>query len=129
MLRTPNAHDWSADEHEAAAAALGSFVADVLRIGTHGQDAIGKALDSVSDRVARWAAVDAASHAAAALEERERHAAYLERHHSSKTLVTVCAWCPPDIRAAAESDAVLQGRAVTHGICPTCSARELGREQ
>src|SRR5215831_1094858 len=103
MLRTKNCETWSAEQHEAAAAALGSFVASAItmpsfaaRVPESDRDGLVlcRAMDRASEQVTRWAAVDAASHANAAAREREREAEWLQRN----VLVEVCAWCPPDKR-------------------------------
>lgn len=81
MLRVSEARDWSAEELDAAAAALGNFAASVLRMGPMSYEANYpelKAMRASSDQVARWAAVDAASYGRAALAAYDRKAAALE---------------------------------------------------
>lgn len=117
MLRERTAKDWSAEQHEAAAAALGSLAAAVLRMPGYGLDHLfGSPMTMAADQIARWAAVDAASHAYAAMTERDKQSRFLE----ASQLVEVCAWCPPEEQAT-----VPPGKVATHGICDKCKAREL----
>ena len=125
MIRVDGAHDWSAEQLEAAAAALGAFVASNMRMGGFvnppGLDdprdlQQARAMDAAANQVIFWAAKEAGSYARAAERERERQAEWLARNE----FVKVCAWCAPD-----ERPAVPDGVKVTHGICARCAARQL----
>lgn len=153
MIRVDGAHDWNAEQLEAAAAALGAFVASNMRMGgfiNHpGLDdprdlQQARAMDAAANQVVFWAAKEAGSYARAAERERERQAEWLARNE----FVKVCAWCNPGVTEADcpaccgtgqhATDRPVDdprnvcgacrgtGRAtVTHGICSRCAARQL----
>ena len=137
MVRVKEAREngWTAAECEAAAAALGSWAADMIRMGSYadnraGGDPVGRAMDMAAAQIVRWAATDAASYARLALAEYDRIAnTLMQRHgHSEEPkeeapIVTVCAWCPRVQREAAERAAAADGARVSHGICDPCRAR------
>lgn len=79
MVRVKEAREngWTAAECEAAAAALGSFAADTIRMGSYcdkrgGDDPVGRSMDAAAAQIVRWAATDAASYARLALAEYDR---------------------------------------------------------
>lgn len=132
MIRAEGARDWSAEQLEAAAAALGAFVASNMKMGgfiNHPrledprdlQQA--RAMDAAANQVVFWAAKEAGSYARAAERERERQAEWLAKNQG--TVFEVCAWCPPDVREVAERAGRASGLPISHGICPSCTARQL----
>src|SRR5678815_364224 len=122
MLRTEGAREWTAEQHEAAAAALGSLAAALIKLPGYGSDVpVGYAMNTAADQIVRWAAIDAASHAYAAMVERDKQSRFLEQQAAAaEQLFNVCAWCPKDKQLP-----VPTGATVTHGICDECKAREL----
>src|SRR5262245_47989241 len=126
MLRLTQAQrdTWTAAEYEAAAGALGAFVADMLRMGGYhaprfgDADPVGRAMDMAAAQIVRWTAQDAASYGNAALREYDRMAQQLaSTPPPDGPIVTRCAWCPPEKR-----EPVPAGARVSHGICPACRA-------
>lgn len=111
-------HDWTMEQHEAAAAALGLFAAHLMKLGAPAvhsgmhAETVGFAagLSAGTDQAARWMARRAYRHAAAVLREAERKADYLN---------VVCCVCGVTIRKG------LDGGPVSHGYCPTCEAAAL----
>lgn len=123
MLRAERANDWTAEQHEAAAAALGSFTASLMRIGPTGSPG----MDTMQALIARWSAQDAASHAFAAMLEHDKIAAALDRE---LPIVVLCSWCGA---VRTQGDPPVWGRSdlpltdavrVSHGCCPACVARQ-----
>ena len=139
MVRAEGARDWSAEQLEAAAAALGAFVASNMKMGGFANQPLlkrpaldryiaedlarARAMDAAANQVVYWAAKEAGSYARAAERERERQAEWLAKNHG--TVFEVCAWCPPDIREVAERAGRASGLPISHGICPSCLARQL----
>jgi len=83
MLRSEGSRGWTAEQHEAAAAALGTLAAALTRMGNveiegwTNIDTFGRGMDVCRGQIAGWTAQDAASHANAAAREREQQAEYL----------------------------------------------------
>jgi hypothetical protein len=82
-MMDPNYHDWSAEQLEAAAAALGAFTAHSIGVlkelrSYEGQKNMTSVCDGLASE-AQWAAIAAARYAHAAEREREQQAAALMR--------------------------------------------------
>lgn len=117
MLRVEGSSFWTADQHEAAAAALGEVAAMLMRVSSYGSSG-NPAMDVQACLDAKWIAQDAASYALAATIERDKMAAALDRE---LPIVTVCAWCGavPESAKGIELSTVR----VSHGCCPSCLVR------
>lgn len=113
--------NWTMEQHEAAAAALGSFAARLLRMGAPAPtspvepDRFAEGLTVGADQAARWMAREAWRHAAAVLRESEHKARALG---GDDALKVVCCECKTVMQAGPADR-------VSHGLCKVCERRAL----
>lgn len=120
--------DWTMEQHEAAAAALGSFAARLMKMGApaptspYEPDPFAKGLTVGADQCARWMAREAWRHAGAALRENEhKTAALMARSQAwvADDLRVICCVCKLVMREGKP------GGPVSHGYCARCEAATL----